>query len=201
MKQLLARLLHARTGNLEEIHQKSHKQLKTKESIGNAAADVLADIFTGGETQEADTAELPMGYNNKRWMLQGTKDYTWLTVPVRRKLRTDREKHIEEKWKGPGTQNKVKNEIGSLTTLLKRFRKEHKGENKASLTRLITGVHNQKPHFEGRFEMENDCEFCKQQGRGKDENTPEHEAECKYDKERYRTQLQECKEIARKRQN
>ena len=196
LKQLLARLLTARTGKLEEIHQKSHKKLKTKESIGNAAADVLADIFTGGETQEADTAELPIGYNNKRWMLQDTKDYQWLTVPVRKKLRADREKHIERKWTGPGTQNKVKNEIGGLATLLKRFKKEHKGRNKAMLTRLITGVHNQKPHFEGRFDG-NECEFCKQKGRGPNENTPEHEAGCKYDEERYRNQLLECREIAK----
>jgi hypothetical protein len=198
LKQLLARLLQARTGNLEEIHQKSHKKLETKESIGNATADVLADIFTGGETQQADTAELPMGYNNRRWMLQDTKDYAWITVPVRKRLRTNREKHIEEKWTGAGTQNAVKNEIGSLTTLLKRFKKEHKGNNKAVLTRLITGVHNQKPHFEGRFKMENDCEFCKQKGRGKNENTAEHESACKYDEERYRDCLQECREIASK---
>jgi large subunit ribosomal protein L40e len=196
LKQLLARLLAARTGNLEETHQKSHKQLKNKESIGNATADVLADIFTGEESQQADTAELPMGYNNKRWMLQDTKDYTWLTVPVRKKLRKDREKYIEEKWTGSGTQNKVKNEIGNISTLLKRFRKEHSGANMATLTRLVTGVHNQKPHFEGRFKMENDCEFCKQKGTGKHENTAEHEAQCKYNEDRYKNQMLECKEIA-----
>jgi hypothetical protein len=197
LKQLLARILQARTGTLEATHQKSHKKLRTKNSIGNAAADVLADSFTSGETQQADTAELPKGYNNRRWMLQDTKDYTWLTVPVRKKLRNDRVKKIDAEWKGAGTQNKIKNEIGSLTTLLKRFKREHNGKSRAMLTRLITGVHNQKPHFEGRFKMENNCEYCKQKGRGNNENTPEHEAECKYDEKRYRDNLLGCMEIAK----
>jgi hypothetical protein len=196
LKQLLARLIKARMGNLEATHQKSHKKLRTKNSIGNATVDVLADSFTSRETQQADTAELPMGYNNRRWMLQDTKDYEWLTVPVRKKLRKDRETQIEKRWKGAGTQNKVRNEIGSLTALLKRFKKTHNGQNRATLTRLITGVHNQKPHFEGRFKKENDCEFCKQKGRGNHENTPEHEAECKYDEDRHRENLQKCNEMA-----
>jgi hypothetical protein len=198
LKQLLARIIQARTGNLEATHQKSHKKLRTKNSIGNATADVLADSFTSKETQQENTAELPMGYNNRRWMLQDTKDYEWITVPIRRKLRNDREEKIDAQWKGAGTQNKVKNENGSITTLLKRFKRTHKGQNKAMLTRLITGVHNQKPHFEGRFKKENNCEFCKQKGKGDHENTAEHEAECKHDEEKHKENLQECNETAKK---
>jgi hypothetical protein len=108
--------------------------------IGNAVADVLADRFTGTETQQADTAEIPMGYNNRRWMLQNTQDYEWLTVPVRKKLRKDRETKVEAKCKGEGSQNKAKNDSGNLTALLKHFKKPDNGHNRAVLTRPIVMI-------------------------------------------------------------
>ena len=88
-------------------------------SVGNAIADVLADAFTEGEAKTGETAQLPKGYNAKRFMLKDTRDEgDWMSGPIRRRLRKLRQRLVLDKWHGD-SQSKVKSQIENLPRLVK----------------------------------------------------------------------------------
>ena len=165
-------------------------------SVGNAIADVAAEIFTEQEV-ETNTKELPLGFNNQRYMYEDLREEEWLRGPVRRRFRKLKHRELNDKWgRDGGSQDRIKNEIGDIRPTLKKFRKKHKNihrvEHLATFTRLVTGVNNRKPYFEGRFSSGNNCEYCKYQHGKIRENDQVHEASCKADEKRHTKVVQKC---------
>ena len=118
LKQLMRKVLEQRTGILQVTHQHSHKKLWTEDSVGNATADLVADMFTKETTNQDGTEELPLGYNNKRYMYEDEDAGGWLRVPIRRKMRKMRRDKVERHWqKRAGSQDEVIKEIGGVTLL------------------------------------------------------------------------------------
>jgi hypothetical protein len=200
LKQLLHKVQQERTGKLRVIHQHSHKKLQTEHSVGNAAADVVADIFTKERAQQRGTEDLPLGYNNQRYMYRDVKEEGWLRAPIRKRLRQVRRKQLDKEWKETGSQDRVKKQIGLLEPLLKKFTRRKK-ENQltkdlAALTRAITEVHNQVPKYEGRFDRTNNCEYCKQKTGELKENTVDHEMVCRFNENKKTKCVDRCTEKA-----
>jgi hypothetical protein len=80
--------------------------------------------------------------------------------------------------------------------MVKQFRKKHKGKHIATLTKLITGVHNQKPHY-GETKKDNHCEYCKWTKGEKHENTAAHETECKDNIQSYEKAIEKYVQLAK----
>ena len=180
------------------IHQKSHKKLHTINSVGNATADVAADIYTE-KGMDNETEEIPLEYNANRYMYKDTRNEEWLRGPIRRRFRKLKQKELNNKWGRDGRkQDRLKDKIGveEFLPMLRTFRKKHKNDHKvqhlAALTRLVTGVHNTKPHYEGRFGLSNDCQYCKYKHGKQVENDEVHEASCKANEEKHNKVVERC---------
>ena len=125
----------------------------------------------------------------------------WLRVPIRRKMRKVRRGEVEEEWlKGTGSQDEVIKEIGGVTPALRKLAKRRRDQQQvgdlATLARVITQVHNLEPYYEGRFDMSNDCEYCKQKTGEMRENTAVHEKGCRFDEKSRDKKIAECLEGA-----
>jgi hypothetical protein len=158
-------------------------------------------MFTNEAASQDGTEELPLGYTNKRYMYEDEDTGRWLRVPIRRKMRKMRREEVEVEWKkGTGSQDEVIKEIGRVEPLLKKLTKrskEHKqAGDLATLARVITQVHNLEPYYEGRFDMSNDCEYCKQRTGELRGNTAKHEQECRFDEQSRDRKIAECLEMA-----
>ena len=158
-------------------------------------------MFTKKITNRAGMKGLPLGYNNKRYMYKDEDTGGWLRVPIRRRMRKERREEVEEEWlKGTGSQDEVIKDIGGVALTLKKLKKRRRDQQQtgdlATLARVITQVHNLEPYYEGRFDMSNDCEYCKQRTGEMRENTAEHEKVCRFDENSRDRKIAECLEGA-----
>mgnify|MGYP000187747121 CR=1 FL=1 len=131
--------LNGRTGTIEPVHQHSHKKKYTRDSVGNATADLMADVFTleGGQGRISNTTELPVRLAEKQFYFKDQSTKTMLTEAVRQKMKLDQQMRADKRWKGRGCQNRIKNQIVEFLPYITR-RKQEK-QNKGTKER--NGTH------------------------------------------------------------
>jgi hypothetical protein len=196
---LLRETLKGRTGKVEAVHQHSHKKKYTRESVGNATADLMADVFTleGGQGRISNTTELPVRLAEKRFYFRDQTTETIMTEAVRQKMKVDQEVRADKRWKGSGCQNRIKNQILEFLPYIAK-RKQEKGNNNmlTTLLRTITEVHVQPPKDKERYGEIVVCEYCLLTKGETHERTSEHESRCRHDPTGLEETSRKCAQFA-----
>jgi len=91
-------IIQKRKGKTTLTHQKSHKKQWTKESVGNAAADLIADIYTESREREGTAAEIPLTYNGQTYTIHEKRTGKILTQDIRKTIRRQWLEEADENW-------------------------------------------------------------------------------------------------------
>lgn len=195
---LIEQLREKRRGEVTFTHQRSHKALDTENSVGNAAADLVADRYTWQTEQWRQTKEVTKLHNGDMVIIYDQKEEKWLTRNLRKEMRNGRETKAEETWNADSSQGKIRGEFQELRKYIHARKTRLGGRQMSTITKLLTTVHTQVPRLRIGVEGMGNCEYCRMAKGREEKRTPEHEAGCRVDKEVDEEQIKEVKDQARR---
>ena len=197
---IILRLINARKGKTTFVHQESHKKLWTRESVGNATADLAADVFTEAAGREGRAACIPLTYNHQAYTVHVNDSGKILTQDLRKTVKRSMIQKADEEWMWNSTQGRIKSRIDDIGAYFRRRRKKGMTANHSPevLVKVITQVHTQKP-VKQLSRVSTDCEYCRvvkgQEGKTRDNA---HEKRCEVTKRKRHETRKKIREEAEK---
>ena len=177
--QLIDSMMNRRGGKLTLIHQRSHKKYFTQNSVGNAAADLVADEFTNEENPRGLTQKIPLTYNNRRVMLEDMDKEEWVTRPIRQAIRDKVNEQRKYGWDAESSMSIIRNEIKDIDGYIRRRTKGVARGNMHMLTEVLTAIQTREPKRHVGREGLGKCQYCLMEGDQTTDLTPDHERTCR----------------------
>lgn len=111
---IVREMVQKRKGKTKLTHQNSHKKHWTKESVGNATADLIADIYTESGEREGTAINIPLTYNSQAHTIHYKDTGKILTQDLRKTIKRRLKEETGEEWDWTSTQGRIKSKTEDI---------------------------------------------------------------------------------------
>jgi hypothetical protein len=178
---LLKRLKKKRKGKIHPIHQYSHKKEHNINSVANATADILADLYAIQVRGHDSTTQIDTTFNNNRFLVTELDTGIQLTTPIRKWMKERNNRNTWQTWKRESSEKGVAKEIKNMHRYLrKKNTNSSHSNNRAHLINIITQAHTKDSHDE---KVTNTCDYCEHEKDIIVRRDKTHEANCRINRD------------------